>query len=72
MSTLPSFCETKRWVREVMANMHQPCSSRESHSIARICLAIWAGDLEPTIVYQDPTGAEAVRRVLAMREAVAA
>ena len=72
MSTLPSFCETKRWVKEVMSEMGESCSSRVAFAVADVCMQVWRGDLEPTIVYQDPTGAEAVRRVLAMREAVAA
>lgn len=72
MSTLPSFKQTKQWVKEVLSDMGQSCSVMESKKVAHVCLAIWAGDLEPTIAYQDPTGREAVRRVLAMREAVSA
>ncbi|MBV7412329.1 hypothetical protein KRX56_06250 [Dermabacteraceae bacterium TAE3-ERU27] len=59
------FVETKRLLQELAAEMGEKLSSRRAHFLAEACFSIWSGEAMPLLV-NDPTGEEAVRRVMAL------
>ncbi|MGQ4544572.1 hypothetical protein ACUH97_08160 [Dermabacteraceae bacterium P13088] len=61
------FVETKHLLQALAAEMGEKLSSRRAHKLARVCFALWAGEVPPLV--NDPTGEEAVRRVMALHAA---
>ncbi|MBV7412121.1 hypothetical protein KRX56_05145 [Dermabacteraceae bacterium TAE3-ERU27] len=62
------FVETKHLLQALSAEMGERLSSRRAHKLARVCFAIWSGEEVPPLI-NDPTGEEAVRRVVALHAA---
>lgn len=67
---MPGFIETRNLVKQALADMGEPCSTRRAHRLAEVLHAIWRGDETP-LQYADPTGEKAVRGLLARMEVAA-
>lgn len=70
MPTYPTFVETKHIVVDEYQQIGQRCSARKAHSITRALFAMrergganWSR--EEAELVKDPTGREAIRRVMA-------
>ncbi|MGQ4531814.1 hypothetical protein ACUH96_00745 [Dermabacteraceae bacterium P13077] len=59
------FVKTKHLLQELAAEMGEKLPSSRAHMLARVCFATWSGEAGPPLI-NDPTGEEAVRRVLAL------